>query len=547
MNPEVLKKLSQEGESKYAPTPPSGRGEGNLEFKISDIIDKLKPISIRKPLVMIVGSLATQGKSNNDIDIVIRGEDFPEKLKEAINFRLYRLFSDILGCKYDDVTKYLHILYNNAGSYTSYIPIYELNLVPFEDYEVVEMSNKIPFSLNGNIDIVEKSNDDNRRIIAGYASVAVVDSENQFIPVDALKKGLESLIKDPNYANLMLVHKNIQIGKILLSYGDLETKVDDKGLFIVAEIRNDLRIADEVWHSILNGDLNGFSIGCEVLTSHKECDDKQCIEILDEINIFEVSICSMPVNEQSGFIVVSKSKYDDLFDSVCSKCSKENGIMPEEENIEVVEESSTLEESLEEDKSTEEESEIEDKSENSDNKIAELEREIESIKGILNELLNAKKEEKPSEEPNEEEEEEEKGGLVDVIKRKLEELMKKDKITKEDIKGVLELVNNLRGKYPYPYPYPEKYPYPKKSIDTLISKMDELLDKLSAEEAKKEFELSIKARDDKIAALEKKIETLTKSKEEKKEAKPKTVTSEEEEEISYKSSVNVEGGNVYID
>ena len=225
MNPNLLKKLSQESEFKYAPTPPSDRGNGKPKFKISDIVNKLKSISIRKPLVMIVGSLATQGESNNDIDIVIRGEDFPEKLKEAINFRLYRLFSDILGCKYDDVTKYLHILYNNAGSYTSYIPIYELNLVPYEDYEVIEMSNKIPFSLNGNIDIVEKSNDDNRRIIAGYASVAVVDSENQFIPVDVLKNGLETLIKDPNYANLMLVHKNIQIGRILLSYGNLKFQI----------------------------------------------------------------------------------------------------------------------------------------------------------------------------------------------------------------------------------------------------------------------------------------------------------------------------------
>ena len=81
----------------------------------------------------------------------------------------------------------------------------------------------------------------------------------------------------------------------------------------------------------------------------------------------------------------------------------------------------------------------------------------------------------------------------------------------------------------------------------MISKMDELLEKLSAEEVRKEFELSIKARDDKIAALEKKIEMLTKSKEEDKKAKPKTVTTEEEEEISYKSSVNVEGGNVYVD
>jgi phage head maturation protease len=70
----------------------------------------------------------------------------------------------------------------------------------------------------------------------------------------------------------MLVHKNIQVGKILPGYNEVKTHVDEQGLFIVAEIRNDLEIANKLWECILNGDLNSFSIAGEVLLSHDECD-----------------------------------------------------------------------------------------------------------------------------------------------------------------------------------------------------------------------------------------------------------------------------------
>ena len=74
----------------------------------------------------------------------------------------------------------------------------------------------------------------------------------------------------------MLVHQNVQIGQILEEWGDLKTHVDDKGLFIVAKIRDDLQIANEVWNQILGHKLNGFSIAAEVLLDHKVCDDEKC-------------------------------------------------------------------------------------------------------------------------------------------------------------------------------------------------------------------------------------------------------------------------------
>ncbi len=182
-------------------------------------------------------------------------------------------------------------------------------LVDGDDFELVlrpvktskkskkEKSLYIPIHLFGNIKIIDKS--DGRRIIAGYGNIAVVDSENQIIPTESLKGGLETLLKDPAYANLMIVHRNIQIGKIIEEYGELTTHVDEKGLFIVAELRSDIKTANNIWEQILDGKLNGFSIGCEVIDDHKECDlsGDNCVEVLDNINIFEVSVCIPPTQK----------------------------------------------------------------------------------------------------------------------------------------------------------------------------------------------------------------------------------------------------------
>lgn len=196
------------------------------------------------------------------------------------------------------------------------------------------MSRSI-LNLIGKLELVNKTN--NRRIIAGYGNIAVVDSQSQFIPLETLKAGLNTLLGDLSYANLMLSHNNVQIGKILKNYGKLTTHVDDKGLFIIAELRNDIATADETWDKILKGEINGFSIGCEVLSEPREvCDANGCITYLDKINILEVSICSRPVNEMSGFTVISKS--DAMSNDVCKDCYILDDKMTEKKKVETKEE-----------------------------------------------------------------------------------------------------------------------------------------------------------------------------------------------------------------
>ena len=363
------------------------------------------------------------------------------------------------------------------------------------------------FNLQGKFNIIEKAQD-SRRIIAGYANVAIVDNEDQFIPIDTLKKGINTLLNDPHYANLMLVHKNIQIGKIIEEFGEYKTHVNDKGLFIVAEIRNDIKTATEIWDNIINGDLNGFSIGCEVLSHHEECDDEKCIIVLDEINIFEVSVCSKPVNEPSGFIVISKSQ---LNEDVCEECdeikdkmakkTKKSEDSKEEIKSEEPKEEKPIEEPKEEksDEPEEEEpTEIKSEEKTLEDRISDIERAVESMTELIQSL--SKEEEEKSEEIEEKTEEE-------PIEEKQEELESESESEPKEEKSEESSIH-----------------------EQLLTKMSELIDKLSEKSKEEELDLAIKSRDDRIAALEEKVKILNKSEDDKPEDIKENPKEEEEEE-----------------
>jgi len=382
---------------------------------------------------------------------------------------------------------------------------------------------KVKLSLKGNLKIIKNKNT-KRRIIAGYASMAVIDSDDQIIPTETLSKGIQSLLADPHYANVMLVHKNIQIGRIIENYGKYKTGVDDTGLFIVCEIRQDIKTADEIWKSILEGDLNGFSIGCEVLLSHQECDNEKCVTILDEINIFEVSICSQPINKGSGFIILSKSKYDAYkFKDVCKiSTNKEENLMTDEkakdtpiEEIEDPEVKSESEEEETEEKADEIELSVEER-------IEALERSINSIIGTLENM--AKDEEEDEEEEMEEEEKSE-----PEPETKSEPEPEPESETKSEEEPIEETKSDIES-----------------ILNEILKSVTELKAEKDKEDTIGELRVALKTSNDAIAALEKKVELLNKSEEEVvEELEQKTVQDKPDEPVLEKENpIVVERGMV---
>jgi len=428
------------------------------------------------------------------------------------------------------------------------------------------MEDKINICLKGNTKIL-LSKSDGKRIIAGYANVAIIDQENQYIPLSVLQKGIQSLLADSSYANLMIMHKNIQIGKIIPSYGKYKTGVDNKGLFIVCEIRKDIKVADEIWAAILQKQISGFSIGCEVLLSHKVCDNKECVTVLDKINIFEVSVCTEPVNQKSGFVVIAKSDFNKFQSNIdvlnVDNISKEN--MVEEikkdatpctdcvEPIELsVEERLEALEKLAKDMTVF--MELAKKKPEEEKVPAEMSKEEKKAE-IPIPVPEVKQEpEAPPFPPVEQPEappEEEKPEEMDMAIFMLDYIIRNPKSTAQDIaKAWMKKSQKAKLSAPETVPTPELKP--DLTMDSLMKKVDTLSEKISKLDYTEELKSSLKVRDDAIQALEKKIEIINKSKEPEKKQEPvsevkqeiKTIQATTEPVLEIEPAIRVSNGIV---
>lgn len=162
-----------------------------------------------------------------------------------------------------------------------------------------------------------RDNTGNSRYIAGYANISgIIDSQNEVVTHEALKSAWAKWRANPEYALLNLLHQNLPMAKVVFepvidSNGNTHLSgVDEKGLYIVGLVRDDVTIADEVWQKIERGEYRGFSIGGRNLNPQlPDCSSGTCIRQIDKLELYEVSIVDQPANRASLFNML---KRDDL-------------------------------------------------------------------------------------------------------------------------------------------------------------------------------------------------------------------------------------------
>ena len=146
--------------------------------------------------------------------------------------------------------------------------------------------------------------------IAGYASLEIVDKQNDLITLKALNEATKKFIRNPKYRNVMTNHSNVQVGEVVKEYRDSKgklwkTEVDDVGFFVVIKLRDDIEKAKEVSRDIRKGTLRSFSIGGQALEkkkkSHAEHGDYNEISKLE---LHEITICEKGINPEARFDIL---------------------------------------------------------------------------------------------------------------------------------------------------------------------------------------------------------------------------------------------------
>jgi len=179
-----------------------------------------------------------------------------------------------------------------------------------------------------------KSQDD--LMIGGYASIEVVDKQNDLITLKALQTAVKKFMEDKKFRNVMTNHSNVQVGEVIDSYRDKSGKlwkseVDDVGFFVVIKLRDDIEKAKEVGRGIRKGTLRSFSIGGQALQkvkkSHGELGEYNEISKLE---LHEVTICEKGINPEAKFDILKRDKGDEKMSDKLEKALDELDVLLKE-------------------------------------------------------------------------------------------------------------------------------------------------------------------------------------------------------------------------
>lgn len=123
----------------FAVVQPSGNVRGP-EIKLADVLKHLKPFKLRAPFMWIVGGLAVHGKTEGDIDILVRAKkgELSKELWSVIEFRTLRALPPELAERvqfhFDD----------REGPFTDNVPLFDLEAVDAEGKGRVVRMDALP-------------------------------------------------------------------------------------------------------------------------------------------------------------------------------------------------------------------------------------------------------------------------------------------------------------------------------------------------------------------------------------------------------------------
>ena len=181
-----------------------------------------------------------------------------------------------------------------------------------------------------------KSGDD--LMIGGYASIEIVDKQNDLITLKALKDSVKKFMEESKYRNVMSNHSNVQVGEVVDSYRDKtgklwKSEVDDVGFFVVIKLRDDIEKAKEVGRNIRKGSLRSFSIGGQALQKVKKShNDLGEYNEISKLELHEVTICEKGINPEAKFDILKQDKGSEQMSEKLEKALSELDTLLEEVN-----------------------------------------------------------------------------------------------------------------------------------------------------------------------------------------------------------------------
>ena len=173
-------------------------------------------------------------------------------------------------------------------------------------------------------DISVKSNSNKAFKIAGYANTSDKDRTGDIVLPDAWAKGIENFRRNPI---LLYQHDHGKpIGKVN------SVTVDKKGIFVDASVSEAAETQHGVKTLISDGVLKSFSVGFKVKDA--DYDKRTDTFYIKDVELLEISVVSVPANQNSLFSVRKSFESDDSY----AEFKKQFGAIEEETEVKTTEE-----------------------------------------------------------------------------------------------------------------------------------------------------------------------------------------------------------------
>jgi hypothetical protein len=161
-----------------------------------------------------------------------------------------------------------------------------------------------------------------KRTVSGFATLDNLDQTGDVVTMEASMKAFENF-----RGNLREMHQPISVGKVVSfrpeTYYDPKSKEFYNGVYVDAYISKG---AQDTWEKILDGTLQGFSIGGKIIESDNEVNKAtgQSVRFIKDYSLVELSIVDSPANELCNILSIEKVNGQMIFKGIAADVVMEN-------------------------------------------------------------------------------------------------------------------------------------------------------------------------------------------------------------------------------
>jgi len=161
-----------------------------------------------------------------------------------------------------------------------------------------------------------------KRTVSGFATLDNVDQTGDVVTSEASLKAFENF-----RGNIREMHGSNAVGKMLSfkpeTFYNPTTKEFFNGVYVDAYISKG---AQDTWEKILDGTLQGFSIGGKILDSENEVNKStgKPVRFIKDYSLIELSVVDSPANELCNILSIQKMNGELIFKGIAAETVTEN-------------------------------------------------------------------------------------------------------------------------------------------------------------------------------------------------------------------------------